>query len=319
MSKYNALVLGCGNIGALYDFDNNQVQSHAKAYSLKPLFELSVFDPDLSLAEKIAKRYNATVIYNIEEINFEDFDCISICSPTDSHYSFLEKALKANVKVILCEKPVSYSIKEIENLIDLQKKSKSNVFVNYIRRFQPSYYDLKCKLKEVLDNDSLSSVSISYQKGFINNCSHALDTLEFILDKEITLKNLQISNVKFDFFKHDPTLSLSAIWDQTPLNIIGLTTIDYPIFEINLFFCKSRLSITNSGQKITIFSAKNESFSLPLAIEESYTRVDCLNNYMIPIIDLVENCLTNTSIENNFVQALSLNKKMLEILSESNE
>ena len=41
---FKALLIGCGNIGALYDFDNTQILTHAKGYALHPAFELTVFD-----------------------------------------------------------------------------------------------------------------------------------------------------------------------------------------------------------------------------------------------------------------------------------
>jgi len=318
MDKHQALLIGCGNIGALYDYNNNLVQTHAKAYSTKHNFSLSVYDLDFTLSKKISEKYNAKLIEDIEQINFEKYDCISICSPTSTHFSFLEKALLSNVKVIICEKPVSYSISELDRLLLLKEKSKSNIIINYIRRFQPDYINLKTQIKDILSLDSLSGVSIRYQKGFINNCSHALDLLEFLFDKEIIFNGALISEVNFDFFENDPTISINGYWNEIPLSAVGLSKINYTVFEIDLFFKSIRISITESGQKIRFYIPENESFSLPLSIVGNSEKLGCIDNYMIPIIDLAERCLYGECIPNNFLDSISLNKKMLEILSLSN-
>jgi hypothetical protein len=41
---YKALIIGCGNIGALYDFDTGSIASYAKAFHLDPEIEFDVYD-----------------------------------------------------------------------------------------------------------------------------------------------------------------------------------------------------------------------------------------------------------------------------------
>ena len=49
---YKALVIGCGNIGALYDLESNKVLTHVKALTNHPGFEVTIFDTDSELANK---------------------------------------------------------------------------------------------------------------------------------------------------------------------------------------------------------------------------------------------------------------------------
>jgi len=54
-----ALVIGCGKIGAGYDFNNDQILTHTKALSLRNDVQLSVYDIDKKKTDKVARRYHA--------------------------------------------------------------------------------------------------------------------------------------------------------------------------------------------------------------------------------------------------------------------
>lgn len=41
---YKALILGCGNIGAFYDYDTQEVVTHAKAFSEFDNIDVTVYD-----------------------------------------------------------------------------------------------------------------------------------------------------------------------------------------------------------------------------------------------------------------------------------
>jgi predicted dehydrogenase len=179
---YKALLIGCGNIGAMYDWDNEQVLTHAKAFSKIDEFEVDYFDINNQQSSMVASRYNGNIIFDLDKAFENDFyDIISICTPTSSHYNLLHKALRGKIPVIICEKPISTIKNEIDELITLYGVSESKVLINYIRRFQLSYQKLKNIIAILQKSDELSSVSIRYQRGFINNCSHALDLLQFLL------------------------------------------------------------------------------------------------------------------------------------------
>ena len=52
------ILLGCGNIGAMYDIDTDEIKTHAKALSFTPGVDVSVFDEDAAKAHRIALKYN---------------------------------------------------------------------------------------------------------------------------------------------------------------------------------------------------------------------------------------------------------------------
>lgn len=312
---FKALLIGCGNIGALYDLETSDVFTHAKAYSKNTMFQFVVYDPDIEQAKKIADKYGVVQIVDITEINFLDYDCVSICSPTITHVHFLKMAFEANVKVIICEKPISVDENELNEILNLYSNSNSKVIVNYIRRFQPSFIDLKVLVEEILLKEKLVNINITYQKGFLNNASHAFDLLQFLFSQNLVLKDVKITNKDFDFFKNDPTLSLSANWNNVLVNVTGLTNISFTIFELELFFNSSRIKITDSGKNITAYAIPDsQPFLLPLIIDEKNSKSDCIKDYMEFVITKAQSILLKNENSDNFMDSISLNKEMIKYI-----
>jgi predicted dehydrogenase len=313
---YKALLIGCGNIGALYDFANDHIHTHAKAYYLNPDFNLTVYDPDLALSGRIAQKYNSEKVEDISIVNFSDFDCISICSPTESHFSYLKKAIKAGVKVIICEKPLSYHPSEVEALLKLYYSAKSNVIINYFREFQPEYHELKQYTKKLSLKEPLTNISIRYHRGFINNGSHAFNLLQFLFDKQLILEKIHKTNIVYDHFKNDPTFSLQADWGGVNFNMQGLTNTAYSFFEMDIFFKSQRISITDAGATIKIYKSEKSTINRPLQIQKRLSRSNCLDNYMEPVINHARTILNDNSAGfDNFIRAVATNRNMLSLLN----
>lgn len=312
---YNALVIGCGKIGAMYDFENDKIQSHAKAFYIDPRFSLAVYDIDNAISNKIAVKYNCEVLNYIDEDNLKYFDCVSICAPTEMHLPLLKIATNAGTKVIICEKPVSNKTEELDKAL-LLYSGRSKILVNYIRRFQPCFIELKGLISIILAKEALTNIDIRYQRGFINNCSHALDLIEYLTESEINLSDIKKHNMIPDHFVNDPTVSLQAGWDGINVCIIGLSYVSFSHFEIDLFFEFHKICIRNAGNSIEIYKAeKGSDFLLPLKIQNEFTRSNCLDNYMVNVIERAYKLLIDSSQSDNFLQSVSLNKKMLDYLN----
>ncbi|WP_264535078.1 Gfo/Idh/MocA family protein [Flavobacterium sp. N1736] len=309
---YKVLVIGCGNIGAQYDINNNEIQTHVKAWCLNELTTVSIFDIDQILVTKVAEHYKCEIVSNISIDTLSKFDIVSICTPTFTHFKILSDALDAGVKTIICEKPISNSIEEMIQLKELYKNSHSKILVNYMRRFQPSFLNLKSFIHSDLRVEKLTNISIRYQRGFVNNCSHAMDLLEFLTNKEIRLDEIKIHNEVFDQFESDATLSLMAFWNNANLNILGLGDVLFSHFEIDLYFKTHKILIKNAGNDIEIYKSEDGStFLLPLILQEGLSKKDCLKNYMVPVTNHATELIENSKLEDNFINSINLNLKML--------
>ena len=314
--KYKLLVLGCGNIGALYDWDTDAVLTHMKSFSKHGSFEISCYDTNEELLERVCSRYNAKKVAKVSINLFRRFDVVSVCTPTFTHETILTDLFLAEVPVILCEKPISDNLTSLENLTEQYKKSKSKVIVNYMRRFQPDFMLLAKEIQEQLKKDQLSSLAIRYQRGMINNCSHAFDLLSFLFEKEMKLDALVAGPKVFDHFNNDPTFSLMGNWNEVFVNIMGLPNVQFSHFEIDIFFTRSKIAIRDSGNKIDWFFAPDSTgFLKPLEIISAKSRRDCIKNYMVGVSEHTYELLQNPSKSDNFMSAFEMNKSIIKLLN----
>ena len=142
-----ALIIGCGNIGGLYDLENENIQTHAKAISKNNWIEkVDVFDINIELQKKICEKYDFNGLNFDEKINLKNYNIVCINTPTDTHFQYLKLCLESKVRLIVCEKPVSNSIDELDDIMSLYNSGESKIVVNYFRRFLTTYLYLKNKI-----------------------------------------------------------------------------------------------------------------------------------------------------------------------------
>jgi predicted dehydrogenase len=309
---YNVLVIGCGNIGAQYDMHNNEIQSHVKAWHLNPITRVFIYDTNPDLMRLVSDKYSCDVVKSIDVETLTHFDCVSICTPTFTHRDFLEKALAAKVSTIICEKPVSNNYSDLEHLKKLYNNNRSKILVNYIRRFLPAYSELKKIITSIMVFEELTNINIRYQRGFINNCSHAFDLVTYLIGAEIYLNNINRFNLIADHFSDDPTLSMQALWANVNFNVQGLSNVCFSHFEIDIYFKYHKIVIRNAGDTIEVYKAENADNNLqPLVIMPASTKHNCLKNYMVYVTDYAVKLMNGQIAEDNFIDSVNLNQQML--------
>jgi predicted dehydrogenase len=314
---YKALVVGCGNIGALYDLENDKILTHAKAFHFHNQFNFSVFDLDKQLARKVADKYNCEVIEKIDDEILRSFDCVSICTPTHTHYELLQQALNNRVKLVICEKPISNNASELSALHTLYKNGNSKILVNYIRRFQPAFSELSQVIAGIIEKETLTNIAIRYQRGFLNNCGHALDTIEFLLGHTLNLDNIKLNNIVYDQFPNDPTLSLQATHNKINIVITGLSDIKFSFFEIDIYFEYHYISIRNAGATIRVYRAEKDGRRfMPLQMLDTYSQDDCLSDYMKYVIEYAYGLLSGEKTTDNFSGSVNMNIRMLKYINQ---
>lgn len=311
--KYKALVIGCGNIGAEYDLHNKQVQTHAKAFHLRKDVSLTLADTNIAKAKAIAKTYKAAYLKETNTETIAGFDIASICVSTPFHFHYLSELIALNTPLIICEKPVVNTLAEIAELKQFDF-GQTKILINYIRRFQPGFQTLKKRLGKILETDKITAIQIRYQRGFMNNCGHALDLLEFLLEREISLDVFPMAQAKFDVFENDPTITGTIVTDEFPINITGFTNHHFGIFEVDIYTADWHIAITESGN--TIKYSNNRAQKLKTLKEATKLQQnEVLNDYMMPVIDYA---LATFKKEKtlNFASALSLNERILKSISQ---
>jgi len=108
----------------------------------------SICDMDKIKAKNLATRYNVNYYGSIDDmIATESLDACLVCTPTKTHYPVATKLMEKGINVFV-EKPLSYSSKECEEMIQIAKKNKISLTCGYIERFNPAVQEVKKILSE---------------------------------------------------------------------------------------------------------------------------------------------------------------------------
>jgi predicted dehydrogenase len=133
--KYKVAIAGCG-VGRL----------HALAFqNLPDCFEMvALCDLDINKATEVANHFDIPrVVTDFDEVcAMDDVDIISICTPSHLHVSQIKQTLAAD-KHAICEKPVAGSLKDVDELIQLEAKSSKRVMPIFQYRFGRGLQKLK--------------------------------------------------------------------------------------------------------------------------------------------------------------------------------
>ena len=156
---------------------------------------------------------------------------------------------------------------------------------------------------------------MKYQRGFSNNCSHAFDTIEYLTSQKLILKKIKVHNKSADYFKDDPTLSLQGTWEETNVTVTGLTDVQFPYFEIELYFKCHLIAIKNGGANIQIYEAGKGKKFQPLKIHDRVGHENCLKDYMKFVINHAHDLLSAKMKSDNFSNSVDLNLRMLNYMN----
>jgi predicted dehydrogenase len=218
--------------------------------------------------------------------------------------------------LIVCEKPVCASLEEVNKLRQLRKRSKSRVLINYTRRFQTSFQKLAKRFATQLTQESLRTISVRYQRGFLNNASHALDLIQFLTGWDILNAKVHPFQGMCDEFPNDPTLSGHGNWNGAALSILGLPNVRFSLFEIDFFFERSAIRLRDRGETIEFADSNDPSdYYAPLSVKKISQ-----GNLQEPLTNLyrhVAKMACDPAIPDNFDESLKLTEWILQILKKA--
>ena len=174
----------------------------------------------------------------------EQFDIISICSPTACHAHDLVTAVRLKPRLIFCEKPVTTSLSETEKLVAECEKAKIPLAVNYTRRWDPDMSKLQSEIQEG-DWGQLRSVSGIYTKGILNNGSHMLDLLHMLVGP---VEIIKVGRPVEDYLSDDPTVPVWLEGKQgLPIHLACGHAGDFSLFELQLIFSNGVVTMEEGG------------------------------------------------------------------------
>ncbi|MGO9952140.1 MAG: Gfo/Idh/MocA family protein [Dissulfurispiraceae bacterium] len=249
-STFNVLVIGAGAIGALYDTPESEfILTHAHAFSTHPGFNLLGFaDTNHERAQNAALLWNCEAFGSIAEAfqkNKVDVVCVAV--PDELHYELLKTIVAMPLKAVFTEKPLTKTVGEAKEIVELYTERAIPVCVNYRRCFVPEFESLRDKIRGESFGKYLTGTGY-YGKGFLHNGSHLINLLSFLIGEIVSH---QIVDSEIDFYPDDPAISTRITFDNNkPFNLYHINCFHYTIFEVDLLFEAGRVRITDTGFKI---------------------------------------------------------------------
>lgn len=249
--KINVLIIGCGLIGGSLDMLNNRDNppiTHAGAfYKDNRFFIRGCIDIDESRRNEFSKFWN--IPNSFENLNAVlnknlNYDLISICTPTNTHFEILKNVLKLSPKLVLAEKPLTSDINQSKIISDIYKKRNVPLVVNHSRRWDDDIENLRNSIK-TKKWGVLRSINAIYNKGLMNNGIHVVDLLYMLLGNINFISSGSPIN---DHFKNDPSIPFVLETDnKIPISVNCANAKDYSMFEFQFIFSNAVISIENGG------------------------------------------------------------------------
>ncbi|GAB5554282.1 MAG: Gfo/Idh/MocA family oxidoreductase [Saprospiraceae bacterium] len=128
-------VLGAGHLGKI----------HLKCIQLASdkLELVGFYDADPKNAEKVSESLGVTAFKDIESL-IDAVDIIDIVTPTTTHFYLAKRAIQKG-KHLFIEKPITHTVEEAEQLLELTQKHGVKVQVGHVERFNPALLAIDAK------------------------------------------------------------------------------------------------------------------------------------------------------------------------------
>jgi predicted dehydrogenase len=128
-------IVGLGHLGEI----------HLKQWlEIVPKESIMCFDTDTERLVKVTDQYQVSKVEDYARL-LDFATIIDVVTPTQFHHYYAAEALREE-KHVFIEKPVCQSMEEINDLINLQKKSGTLVQIGHVERYNPAFKAVESKI-----------------------------------------------------------------------------------------------------------------------------------------------------------------------------
>ncbi len=248
MEKLKVGVIGVGHLG----------NHHTRILSQLPQTELiGINDVNLKKGQSAAQSYGTRFFEDADHL-IKEVDALSLVVPTTAHFTLAKRILKQE-KDLLIEKPITETVEQAEELIDLARKRNLILQVGHIERFNPAFRAIATE---------------NIQPKFIE--SHRM--------AQFNPRGTDVA-VILDLMIHDIDLILSLVKSK----IDGIDAVGVPVIAGSEDICNARLIFEN-GCVANVTASRISARSLRkmrLFQKDSYVSLDFLQK-SVEIYRLVE-------------------------------
>ena len=287
MGKIKVGIVGVGHLGAI----------HARVYSKLDNVELiGVCDCNLERALEVGKKYKARSFANYEDL-FDKVDAASIVVPTSLHYNVAKEFLNHGIHVLI-EKPITKTLSEADELIEIAKGKNLIIQVGHVERFNAAVLALEKYLEKpkFIECQRLGPFHkrVDDVGVVLDLMIHDIDIVLGLIKQEVaTIEAVGLSTMSA--FEDVANVRLT-FGDGTIADITASRVTKDVVRKIRIFQEESYISLDYLNQEVTIFK-KTENKILkekvkvkkvqPLNEElESFT--ECVRHHKRPIVSGIE-------------------------------
>lgn len=189
--------------------------------------------------------------YNYDDLlNDEEIDTVYVALPNHLHYEYTKEALLHN-KHVICEKPFTSNIDELDELIALSKERKCLLFEAITNQYLPTYKNIKDRLSEL---GKISLISCNYSQYSSRYNAFKKGEILPVFDINMSggaLMDLNVYNLHFViglFGKPENVEYFANI--ERGIDTSGIIILEYPTFKavcIGAKDCAAPISSTIQG------------------------------------------------------------------------
>ncbi|MBE0571989.1 MAG: Gfo/Idh/MocA family oxidoreductase [Ignavibacteriaceae bacterium] len=137
MNKLKVGVIGTGHLGKL----------HTKMFKSIDNCELvGVYDSNPEQLKSVSSEFNVKGVSSLDEL-LKKVDAVSIAATTIAHHELAKTCFEKGVHVFI-EKPITATIKEAEELVEISERKNLNLQVGHIERFNPALVSMEKYIDE---------------------------------------------------------------------------------------------------------------------------------------------------------------------------
>lgn len=290
MKQLKIAVIGVGYLG----------NYHAQKYAQLPNAELvGVCDPNPERSAEIAKHNNTQAYQDYCEL-IGKVDAVSIAAPTQLHYQIGKFFLDNGVHVLM-EKPITTTIEEANELIDLAKKNNLILQVGHLERFNNAVKALDKVLIRPLFIESMRLAPFKPRGTDVNVVLdlmiHDIEIIQSIVKSDIIeirangapvlSEFADIANARIEF---ENGCVANVIASRVSLKTERRLRIFQPDCYVGLDLDNKHISIHRKGKKemfpgIPEIISENQSFDKGDALlDEIISFLDCVTHNKRPIV-----------------------------------
>jgi len=276
-------VIGAGNLG----------ETHIKLLQKINDFELvGFYDGDESLQKNVSQNFNTKAYSCVNEL-IRNVDVVDIVKPSISHFDYAVNAIKQS-KHVFIEKPVSNTVDEARQLLDLSLEANVKVQVGHVERFNPAFKAAIPYITAPMFIESHRMIEFDAKKA---NVPVVMDLMSHDLDIILSVVNSNIKKVSAKGVRvvGDTPDVVNAIIEFDNGCVANLTAsrISLKNERISKFYQRdAHIKIDYLAQETSLFSAKNngkiELYSEQLKIKKE-------NPVKLELEEFAQSIINNTS------------------------